>query len=56
MPKYMLEIRSRFTSKELSEIEYALTEHCTHYEVTIQQLIHAKKVFTYYENSIIEGD
>ncbi|MBO5539715.1 MAG: hypothetical protein J5980_02075 [Muribaculaceae bacterium] len=22
MPKYMLEIRSRFTSKELSEIEY----------------------------------
>lgn len=56
MPKYMLEIRSRFTSKELSEIEYALTEHCTHYEVTIQQRIHAKKVFIYYENSIIEGD
>lgn len=56
MPKYMLEIRSRFTSKELSEIEYALTEHCTHYEVTIQQRIHAKKAFIYYENSIIEGD
>ena len=56
MPKYMLEIRSHFSSKELSEIEYALTEHCTHFEVTIQQRIQAKKAFIFYENSLIEED
>ena len=54
MPRYMLEIRSHFTTKELAEIEYALTEHCTHYEVTIQQRIQAKKVFIYYDNLLMD--
>ena len=35
IPDYMNNIRNKFTSKELAEIEYALKEHCNNYENTI---------------------
>lgn len=50
LPDYMLEIRDRFTTKELSEIQYALTEHCNHYESAIQDRLSQKKGWIYIED------
>ena len=35
--EYMNNIRNKFTSKELAEIEYALKEHCNNYESQIRK-------------------
>lgn len=45
LPPYMQEIHNRFSSKELSEIEYALTEHCTRYETSIQERLVKKGIW-----------
>lgn len=37
IPEYMNNIRNKFTSKELAEIEYALKEHCNNYESQIRK-------------------
>lgn len=50
MPEYMIEIHNRFSTKELAEIEYALTEHCTRYETSMQQVIAKKNGWIYREN------
>ncbi len=50
MPEYMIEIHNRFSTKELAEIEYALTEHCTQYETRMQQVIAKKNGWIYREN------
>ena len=50
MPEYMFEIHNRFSTKELAEIEYALTEHCTQYETRMQQVIAKKNGWIYREN------
>ena len=47
LPEYMMELHNRFSTKELSEIEYALTEYCTNYEIHIQQALEKKQVWIY---------
>ncbi len=47
MPEYMNSIRNRFTSKELTEIEYALKEHCHNYENRIRARLEKVGTFTY---------
>ena len=53
LPDYMLEIRDRFTTKELSEIQYALTEHCNHYEGALQSKLDQKGGWIYIEDRLI---
>lgn len=53
LPDYMLEIRDKFSTKELSEIKYALDEHCNHYESALQSRIQQKGAWIYNENKII---
>ncbi|MBR6249177.1 MAG: hypothetical protein IKQ89_09320, partial [Muribaculaceae bacterium] len=43
LPRYMGEIRTRFSTKELSEIEYALNEHCSEYENRLRQIVNKKR-------------
>ena len=50
LPQFIIEIRDRFSSKELSEIEYALSEHCTQYETRLQEIIVKKNGWIYREN------
>ena len=53
LPDYMLEIRDKFSIKELSEIQYALEEHCNHYESSLQSSIQQKGAWIYNENKVI---
>lgn len=53
LPDYMLEIRDKFSTKELSEIQYALVEHCNHYEGNLQSRIQQKGAWIYNENKVI---
>ena len=46
MPEYMNSIRNRFSTKELSEIEYALKEHCHNYENNIRARLEKVGTFT----------
>ncbi len=43
LPRYIGEIRTRFSTKELSEIEYALNEHCSEYENRLRQIVNKKR-------------
>ena len=45
LPEYMISIRDRFSTKELSEIQYALNEHCDQYEGRVQTLTIKKGVW-----------
>ena len=49
LPEYMIEIRNRFSTKELAEIEYSLAEHCTNFELHLQQIIDKKGGWIYRE-------
>lgn len=53
LPDYMLEIRDRFSTKELSEIQYALVEHCNHYESGLQSKINQKGGWIYHDEKVI---
>ena len=53
LPDYMLDIRDKFSTKELSEIKYALDEHCNHYESALQSRIQQKGAWIYNENKVI---
>ena len=46
IPEYMNNIRNRFSSKELAEIEYALKEHCNNYESQIRKKLDKVAGFT----------
>lgn len=46
IPEYMNNIRNKFTSKELAEIEYALKEHCNNYESQIRKKLDKVAGFT----------
>ena len=46
IPDYMNNIRNKFTSKELAEIEYALKEHCNNYESQIRKKLDKVGGFT----------
>lgn len=46
IPEYMNNIRNKFTSKELAEIEYALKEHCNNYESQIRKKLDKVGGFT----------
>ncbi len=46
IPEYMNNIRNRFSSKELAEIEYALKEHCNNYESQIRKKLDKVGGFT----------
>ncbi|MBQ6649572.1 MAG: hypothetical protein IJM66_12075, partial [Muribaculaceae bacterium] len=46
IPEYMNNIRNKFTSKELAEIEYALKEHCNNYESQIRKKLEKVGGFT----------
>lgn len=53
LPEYMMELHNRFSTKELAEIEYALTEYCTNYEIHIQQALEKKHVWIYLDKKKI---
>ena len=46
IPDYMNNIRNKFSSKELAEIEYALKEHCNNYESQIRKKLDKVGGFT----------
>jgi len=46
VPEFMNSIRNKFTPKELSEIEYSLTEHCNNYENNVIERLIKKGVNT----------
>ena len=48
-----MELHNRFSTKELAEIEYALTEYCTNYEIHIQQALEKKHVWIYLDKKKI---
>lgn len=45
IPEYMNNIRNKFTSKELAEIEYSLKEHCSNYENQMIEKLYKIKNF-----------
>ena len=45
IPEYMSSIRSKFSPKELAEIEYTLKEHCQNFKNKIKKKLINKGVF-----------
>ncbi len=56
LPKYMQDIRDQFSTKELSEIQYALIEHCNHYESSLQSKLSKKDVWIYNDDKVPSMD